>query len=142
VLSGKVSTEMNLQDIFDQQIKLNERIVPDLYVVIQDTEVRRTWFLKYYIALQQELAELVDSFAWKFWKAGNDNVQNAKVELVDILHFWVSMCTVLGMDANEVFELYAKKNKLNHERQSGGYKDGTYQKVVDGVEDNERLCHE
>ncbi len=30
----------------------------------------------------------------------------------------------------------SKKNKLNHNRQEQGYKEGTYDKYRDGVEDN------
>ena len=41
-----------------------------------------------------------------------------------------------GMDAQDVFDLYFKKNKLNHDRQSQGYKEGTYNKYENGVEDN------
>lgn len=129
---------MNLQDVFDAQIALNEKTVPGLYQFIKSDEAKVHWLKNYHLAMQQEQAELIDSLDWKFWKKGENDWDNAKVELVDILHFWVSMCTVLGMDANEVFALYEKKNKLNHKRQEGGYKEGTYQKVIDGVEDNVR----
>ena len=47
------------------------------------------------------------------------------------------MCTVAGIDADDVINLYLKKNQLNHKRQNEGYKDGNYEKVVDGVEDNQ-----
>ena len=53
-----------------------------------------------------------------------------------MLHFWVSMCTIANMDAKEVFELYAKKNKLNFKRQDEGYKEGSYDKYKNGVVDN------
>ena len=46
------------------------------------------------------------------------------------------MCTIAGLTAEDVVDLYFKKNKLNHDRQDGGYKDGTYDKYKDGVEDN------
>jgi hypothetical protein len=46
------------------------------------------------------------------------------------------MCTIAGLEPKDVFNLYFKKNQLNHKRQNEGYKEGTYQKVVDGVEDN------
>ena len=67
----------------------------------------------------------------------DDDWGNIKIELVDMLHFWVSMCTVAGLDADEVINLYLKKNELNHKRQNEGYKEGTYEKVKDGVEDNQ-----
>ena len=53
-----------------------------------------------------------------------------------MLHFWVSMCTVAGLEAEDVINLYLKKNQLNHKRQNEGYNEGKYEKVVNGVEDN------
>ncbi len=130
---------MDLHAVFQKQIELNERILPTLYTDIQDPELKRKWFLNFLLALQQESAETVDSLHWKWWKKGEDDWDNVKVELVDILHFWVSMCTVAGLSAQDVIDLYFKKNDLNFKRQNEGYKEGTYQKVVDGVEDNVRF---
>ena len=129
---------MNLQDIFDEQIRLNLKINPDLYTELSDPDVRRQRFMQFELAMRQESAEAIDSLNWKWWKKDDDNWDNVKVELIDILHFWVSMCTVAGLDAKSVMDLYFKKNKLNHKRQDGGYKEGTYAKYVDGVEDNVR----
>ena len=130
---------MDLDAVFKEQIKLNEKINPSLYTDIQDEDVRREWFLNFELAMRQESAEAVDSLNWKWWKKDKENWDNIKVELVDMLHFWVSMCTVAGMDAQDVFDLYFKKNQLNHDRQNQGYKEGTYEKDVDGLEDNERV---
>ena len=128
---------MDLETIFKRQIELNERINPTLYKDIQnDPELKRKWFLNFEKALSQESAEAIDSLNWKWWKKDDDDWDNVKVELVDMLHFWVSMCTIAGMDAKEVFELYAKKNKLNFKRQDEGYKEGSYDKYKNGVEDN------
>jgi hypothetical protein len=41
-----------------------------------------------------EMAEFVDSFDWKHWKKGSNNTENAKVELIDILHFLISQLIV------------------------------------------------
>ncbi|MBT6119841.1 dUTPase [bacterium] len=130
---------MELQDIFDKQIELNEKINPSLYTDIKDPDIRRKWFLNFELALRQESAEAVDSLNWKWWKKDEEDWDNVKIELVDMLHFWVSMCSVSGLDAKEVFELYFKKNKLNHKRQDEGYKEGTYDKYKGGVEDNKRF---
>lgn len=131
---------MTLQAIFDKQIELNKRINNTLYDDIKkDPELRRKWFLNFELALKQESAEAIDSLNWKWWKKDEDDWDNAKVELVDMLHFWVSMCTIAGMDAAEVMTLYFKKNNLNFKRQDEGYQEGTYQKVdTDGVEDNQK----
>ena len=47
--------------------------------------------------------------------------QNARVEVVDIMHFLVSIAQVLGMSADDIFDAYCKKNAINHERQDSGY---------------------
>ena len=127
---------MKLKEVFEMQKKLNEKINPDLYSDIQDPEVKRQRYLDFDLALRQEMSEAIDSLNWKWWKKDEDDWGNIKVELVDMLHFWVSMCTVAGLDAEEVYALYFKKNELNFKRQNEGYKEGTYQKIVDGVEDN------
>ena len=128
---------MDLQSIFDEQIKLNEKINPTLYTDINDPEIRRKWFLNFETALRQESSEAIDSLNWKWWKQDDDDWDNIKIELVDMLHFWVSMCTVAGLNAQDVMDLYFKKNKLNHKRQNEGYKDGTYEKYdQNGIEDN------
>ncbi len=131
---------MDLQDVFDKQIELNKRIKPRLYDDIKnDPELRREWFLKFDLALKQESSEAIDSLNWKWWKKDEEDWDNVKVELVDMLHFWVSMCTMAGMDAAEVMQLYFKKNELNFKRQDEGYSEGTYEKVDDqGVEDNQK----
>ena len=128
---------MDLNDVFEQQKNLNTRINKTLYTdILKDPELRREWFLKFEKALTQESAEAIDSLNWKWWKKDGDDWDNIKIELVDMLHFWVSMCTIAGLTAEDVVDLYFKKNKLNHDRQDGGYKDGTYDKYKDGVEDN------
>ena len=128
---------MTLQAIFEKQKELNLRINTSLYEDIQsDAELKRKWFLNFLLAMQQEAAESVDSLNWKWWKKGEDDWDNIKVELVDMLHFWVSMCTVAGLSADDVIDLYFKKNKLNFKRQDEGYKEGTYDKNKGGIEDN------
>lgn len=133
---------MNLEQIFQEQIKLNEKINPDLYTEINDPEIKRRRFLDFELALKQESAEAINSLNWKWWKKDPDDWDNIKVELVDMLHFWVSMCTIAGLTSQEVFELYFKKNKLNHKRQEEGYKEGTYNKYENGIEDNQKYVLE
>ena len=131
---------MDLHDIFEKQIELNKRINPSLYEDIQkDPELKRKWFLNFELALRQESAEAIDSLNWKWWKKDEEDWDNIKIELVDILHFWVSMCTIAVLSAEDVVDLYFKKNQLNHDRQDKGYKEGNYEKVKDGVEDNKQL---
>jgi len=80
------------------------------------------WVLNYCRAMSQELAELTDSVPWKWWaKYQNFDRQNARVEVVDMLHFLISLAQVLGMSADDVFAAYVKKNQVNLQRQDTGY---------------------
>jgi hypothetical protein len=42
----------------------------------------------------------------------------------------------MGMDVPELYKRYVVKNQLNTFRQDHGYKEGTYVKIWDAVEDN------
>jgi dimeric dUTPase (all-alpha-NTP-PPase superfamily) len=109
-----------LEEIFSLQDELNSRIG----VVTQglDDEEQRKWILNYVRAMQQELAELTDSVPWKWWaKYQEFDKQNARVEVIDLFHFLISLAQVLGMSADDVYDAYLKKNKVNHQRQDSGY---------------------
>lgn len=54
--------------------------------------------------------------------------------------FWLSVLVgSMGMTSEEFSAIYTAKHELNIFRQTEGYQDGTYVKVEDGVEDNDRL---
>jgi len=109
-----------LDNIFELQDELNRRIGVDMSSL--NDEDRAKWILNYVRAMQQELAELTDSVPWKWWAKYQDfDKQNAKVEIVDLFHFLISLAQVMGMTADDVHEAYLKKNKVNHDRQESGY---------------------
>jgi dimeric dUTPase (all-alpha-NTP-PPase superfamily) len=109
-----------LEEIFQLQEQLNKKIGVDTTVL--DEEGKTKWLLNYTRAMQQELAELTDSVPWKWWaKYQKFDEQNAKVEVIDLFHFLISMAQVLGMTPQDVFEAYTKKHKVNVQRQETGY---------------------
>lgn len=109
-----------LENIFDLQEQLNSRIGVDMKDM--NDEQRAKWILNYVRAMQQELAELTDSVPWKWWANYQSfDKQNAKVEIVDLFHFLISLAQVMGMNAEDIHEAYLKKNKVNHDRQEKGY---------------------
>lgn len=109
-----------LEEIFDLQKALNERIGVNLEGLSE--EGKTAWILNYTRAMQQELAELIDSVPWKWWaKYQKFDEQNAKVEIIDLFHFLISLAQVMGMSAEDIYEAYLKKNKVNHARQNTGY---------------------
>jgi dimeric dUTPase (all-alpha-NTP-PPase superfamily) len=109
-----------MDEIFNLQEKLNTRIGVNMNEMNDDD--RAKWILNYIRAMQQELAELTDSVPWKWWaKYQEFDKQNARVEIVDLFHFLISLAQVMGMSADDVYEAYLKKNKVNHNRQDTGY---------------------
>lgn len=158
-----------LQDTFNSRLDGNWR--------------QRNWDWESCITV--EIGEALESLQFKHWKEQDLDLENAKVELIDILHFHLSkdlevfarvtvlkylekyfnyeplevsiedmrlslneynqyrsmsnlanMFKDLGMSVKEIYKRYVIKNVLNTFRQDNGYKDNTYIKVWNGVEDN------
>ena len=196
-----------LLEMLEYQDKLN-KIINENWREIRKKEdfIRATWI---------ECAELVDSLPWKWWKKQNADIDNVKIEIVDIWHFILSYLLmeyktyneILSSDAikyfkkgleknfthleldgtyihhylgennkinrliflaervaegflknnlkegifffgllvsellefKELYLLYIGKNILNHIRQEGGYKEGNYKKLINGLEDNKYM---
>jgi dimeric dUTPase (all-alpha-NTP-PPase superfamily) len=117
-----------LDALFAMQAALNRFTLaandqPDFDAIAADPALQEEWVQKYVLAIRQECAELFDSTNWKWWRTKVDlfDPQNIKVELIDILHFWISACQVMGLDADDVLRIYREKNKVNLQRQESGY---------------------
>ena len=105
-----------LETIFTMQEALNRDIAErrDLHFTKQE------WIQKNILATVSELAEVLDEAQFKWWKNQKPiDERKLKEELVDVLHFFVSMCLHSGMDADELFRMYCEKNKENFDRQYG-----------------------
>jgi len=76
-------------------------------------------------ALADECHEIQHCLSWKHWyreaKEGRQyelqDVQNARVEVTDMLFFWISLCQLLGLSPDDVYRLYGAKLGINHARQ-------------------------
>ena len=109
-----------LDELFRLQKRLNKRIGVNTDRMTESK--RRLWLLRYCRAMSQEVAELTDCMPWKWWaKYQTYDRQNARVEVVDLLHFVISAAQVLEMTAEDLFEAYAKKHRVNLNRQKSGY---------------------
>lgn len=107
-------------EVFRMQRALNERI--GVRTEGMSDEEKTRWLLNYCRAMSQEIAELTDSVPWKWWaKYQKFDEQNARVEVVDLFHFLISLAQVLGMSAEDVYRAYVKKNEVNFKRQDSGY---------------------
>ena len=109
-----------LKDMFELQGQLNQRI--GVNTISMPEEKKTEWILNYCRAMSQELAELTDSVPWKWWaKYQEFDKQNAKVEVIDLFHFLISIAQTLDMTAEDVHDLYCRKHRVNQERQDSGY---------------------
>lgn len=121
--SNQVKNSDKLERIFALQQSFQNELIEKRH--LEDITPEQ-WIQKQTLAMLSELAELLDEVNFKWWKNPKP-VDGAalKEELVDILHFFVSMCLSAGMDAHELYERYIEKNKENILRQEGkGKKDG------------------
>ena len=120
-----------LDDIFERQAALNKRIGYDTKSMKENFDPERAgkWLNDYIMAAGNELEELRDCTFWKHWcseaqkgkRFAIHDLQNARVEVIDLLFFWVSMAQCVGLDAKDVYDLYLQKLKVNHQRQEDNY---------------------
>jgi dimeric dUTPase (all-alpha-NTP-PPase superfamily) len=120
-----------LEELFRHQSELNRRIGfdPDELRKNLDPQKAGEWLNNYIMAMANELEELRNCTFWKHWcaeaKAGErfklHDLQNARVEVIDLLFFWISMAQCVGLNASDVLDLYKQKLKVNHNRQDSGY---------------------
>jgi dimeric dUTPase (all-alpha-NTP-PPase superfamily) len=119
-LQNRDIDEDKLAHMFRLQTEFSERLGVDPATFAEDERIK--WVLNYSRALQQEIAELIDSMPWKWWaKYQKFDLQNARVEVIDMLHFLISIAQTLNMSAEDIYEAFLKKNAVNHGRQDSGY---------------------
>ena len=117
-----------LDKIFEMQKLLDDDIAARRHLEFSTEE----WMQKEVLAMLSELSEVLDEVNFKWWKNKKPIDDNAlRGELVDILHFFVSMCIRSGMSAYYLFERYVEKNKENFDRQYGRSEKKGYE-VIDG----------
>lgn len=131
----------SLQQIFKMQIELNDFCFAsngitdtdglplsclDIYrQVLMDrtgpNDLPNIWLGRYATAMEDELRELRESLLWKWWSKDTIDLQNVRVELIDILHFLVSAMIAAGMGSQDVLSTYTQKHTVNVKRQESGY---------------------
>lgn len=90
-----------MKEIFELQWLLNvhtlKKIGLNYEATIRDSEEKLLWIENYRIALSAELAELIREVA-----EYGLQTRNGKIEVVDMLHFLVSLSHILNVDPVEV----------------------------------------
>lgn len=130
-----------LDELFSAQAFLNDAIFSKRALRGQDGQILSTsrlaslareagvapasdtavWLSNYLKALQDEARELGEEVPWKWWSKQQLDMDAVRVEIVDMLHFWISLALVSGLDPDETLRLYRLKNEVNLRRQDTGY---------------------
>ena len=87
------------------------------------------WLRRYTSAIKAEVEELDQSIPWKWWRSERTDLQNVRIELIDIFHFLMSAAAAAGMDGRDFINLYYQKRKLNFDRQVVGFKKNDNRKL-------------
>ncbi|MFT7459379.1 MAG: dimeric dUTPase (all-alpha-NTP-PPase superfamily) [Planctomycetota bacterium] len=88
-------------------------------------DLPNTWLSKYSRAMAEEINELDEELLWKWWSKDEIDIQNIRVELIDVLHFLVSAMICAGLTPEKVFDIYCQKHSVNLNRQDSGYSKST-----------------
>lgn len=134
-----------LEEIFEKQSALNDEIFAKQDIRDRDGRVLtmaairagleagalgpnglpNLWLRNYLTALKSEAVEIEEELLWKWWSKDQLDLQNIRVEIVDLMHFLTSMALVAGLSAEEFHRLYTKKHSVNRQRQDQGYSKAT-----------------
>ncbi len=120
-----------LDELFELQASLNKRIGHDTQALRENFDPLKAGELlnDYLMAASNELEELRDCTYWKHWcKEAREgrrfelhDLQNARVEVIDLMFFLISMAQCVGLTAQDVVDLYKQKLAVNHARQDQNY---------------------
>jgi len=70
-----------------------------------NTRVHEQWMsqgFEWYRAVWVECAELMDHYGWKWWKKQSPDVEQVKLELIDIWHFGLSLLLEQGVEVDDI----------------------------------------
>ncbi len=109
-MDDRLQTIFTWQDTFNQMVRRERQLDFD----------QSTWIQKMGLALLVELGEVMEEARYKWWK-NQTPIEPTKLheELVDVFHFFVSMCLDAGLDAEGLYQGYLAKNRENFDRQRG-----------------------
>jgi dimeric dUTPase (all-alpha-NTP-PPase superfamily) len=84
--------QAQIQVMLDLQEAMNTRVHADW----------RQQGFEWYRAIWVECAELMDHYGWKWWKKQSPDIEQVRLELIDIWHFGLSILLIKGTSAQEI----------------------------------------
>ena len=133
-LNDYVFKKNNLKDKSGNDLNMQSIIVSAEKEEMMVNDLPNEWLVNYSKAIKEELLELDDELLWKWWSKDKIDMQNIRVELIDILHFLVSAMMCAGLSAEKVFDIYRQKHAINIKRQ-----DTEYNKKIKKEDDNKEI---
>ena len=133
-LNDYVFKKNNLKDKSGNDLNMQSIIVAAEKEEMMVNDLPNEWLVNYSKAIKEELLELDDELLWKWWSKDKIDMQNIRVELIDILHFLVSAMMCAGLSAEKVFDIYRQKHAINIKRQ-----DTEYNKKIKVEDDNKEI---
>ena len=124
-LNDYVFAKNKLKDKEGQDLSMQKIIAAAMGNKLMVNELPNEWLMNYSKAMKEELIELDEELLWKWWSKDEIDMQNIRVELIDILHFLVSAMMCAGLDAEKVYDIYQQKHAVNLKRQDTDYKAAT-----------------
>lgn len=110
-----------LHEIFEKQLALQIGSFGGDPAYFSDVE-KIDYIKSMTLAATDELHEALAEVGWKPWATSRHINRTAYLgELIDVLHFWVNLCLVVGATPEEIAERYAEKADRNAKRQADGY---------------------
>jgi dimeric dUTPase (all-alpha-NTP-PPase superfamily) len=125
-LNDRVFAKQNIKSLSGEDLTSEQLYLQGLATSPKgpNTDTNR-WLRKFLEALQDESRELGDELLMKWWSKDYLDMQNIRVEIIDQLHFWISLALTAGLDADKVYDIYEQKNLVNIQRQEKGYNMGS-----------------
>ncbi len=120
-MSGGESPSDRLEDIFRRQAEFDS-LVASRWPEVGSWDAS-TWLEKEILAMVAEMGEILGESNFRWWKRpremGPGEREKLLEELVDLLHFFVSLCLKLGFGPEDLHRAYVRKNEENFRRQLG-----------------------
>lgn len=90
-----------------------------------EAEYKHVAFLKdMLVRMKEEVSEAYDEVHAKFWENKEIDVRALRVEMVDVLHFILTVCATIGMTSYDIGSSYLGKRAVNEGRIFNGKSEG------------------
>jgi len=124
-LNNYVFEKNNLKDSSGNTLNMQTLLNAVNNNELKVNDLPNQWLSNYSKAMSEEIKELDEDLLWKWWSKDEIDIQNIRVELIDVLHFLVSAMICAGLTPEKVFDVYQQKHAVNLNRQDTGYSKNT-----------------